>query len=288
LAAASVGQNLFTVLPGLDQLLLVGVSSARFAFVFLMVPLFSQQVMPATVRNSLIITFGLVSYTLHADFIPRELSSAGWIIMLIKEAAAGAILGFFFGSVLWAMSAAGELIDTKVGATMGQLVDPLSGSQTSLTAILLSRFSQIVFVTAGGLTLMVGTIMESYAIWPIGPDPVVLNPASVVYFELEFGRLIMLAFIFAAPVLTVLYVIDIGMGFLNRFAQQFNVFSLSMPIKAAGAVIMLILTLPILAEAVVGDMLSRPGIVKSMLERTAKPVIAPKPINPDPVRPTPQ
>jgi type III secretion protein T len=280
-----VQQNLFDAVPWLDQFLLVSVSSARFAFVFLFVPLFSQQVMPATVRNSIIITFGLVAYVLHADFIPRDLSAAAWLVMLLKEAAAGTIIGFFFASVLWAMSAAGELIDTKVGATVGQLVDPLSGMQTSLTAILLSRFSQIVFVTAGGFTLLVGTVMESYTVWPIGPSPVILNPSSVTLFEGEFSRLIMLAFIFAAPVLTVLYVIDIGMGFLNRFAQQFNVFSLSMPIKAAGSVFMLILMLPLLAGAVVDDMMKRPSISQSVLERTAKPTVPPPPKNVLPAKP---
>jgi type III secretion protein T len=265
------GPNLFEALPWLDQLLLVGVSSARFAFVFLFVPLFSPQVMPATVRNSIIITFGMVAYVLQTQFIPRDLPAIGWTIMLLKEAAAGTIIGFFFGTILWAMSAAGELIDTKVGATMGQLVDSFSGMQTSLTAILLSRFSQVVFVTAGGLTMLVGTVMESYVIWPMGPGPITLNLQSLTYFESEFGRMIMLAFVFAAPILTVLYVIDVGMGLLNRFAQQFNVFSLSMPIKAAASLFVLILTLPLLGRAVIGDMESRGTIATSVLGRVGTP-----------------
>ncbi len=268
---ANLGQNMFEAVPWLNQLLLVAVSSARFAFVFLFVPLFSQQAMPATVRNSIIITFGLVAYVLQTQFIPQDLSAAAWAVMLLKEAAAGVIIGFFFGTIMWAMASAGELIDTKVGATMGQLVDPLSGAQTSLTGILLARFAQVTFVSAGGLTILVGTVMESYVIWPMGPDPIALNFQSITYFEGEFGRLFMLAFLFAAPVLTVLYVIDVGMGFLNRFAQQFNVFSLSMPIKAAAALFMLILTLPLLSRAVIGDMESRNSIARGMLERTGTP-----------------
>jgi type III secretion protein T len=271
--ALGFGQNLFEAVPWLDQILLVGVSSARFAFAFLFVPIFSAQVMPATVRNSIIVTFGMVAYVLQTQFIPRDLAVTGWIIMLLKEAAAGTIIGFFFGTIMWAMASAGELIDTKVGATMGQLVDPLNGQQTSLTGILLGRFAQVVFVSAGGLTLMVGTIMQSYIVWPMGPGPIALNPSSIVYFEGEFGRLFMFAFLFAAPVLTVLFVIDAGMGFLNRFAQQFNVFALSMPIKAAAAIFMLILTLPILSQMILAELASREPVAKAMLERagTAEP-----------------
>jgi type III secretion protein T len=265
------GQNLFDAVPWLDQLLLVGVSSARFAFAFLFVPIFSAQVMPATVRNSIIVTFGLVAYVLQTQFIPRDLAVTGWIIMLLKEAAAGTIIGFFFGSIMWAMAAAGELIDTKVGATMGQLVDPLSGQQTSLTGVLLGRFAQVVFISAGGLTLMVGTIMQSYVVWPMGPEAILLNPKSIVYFQGEFGRLFMFTFLFAAPVLTVLFVIDASMGFLNRFAQQFNVFSLSMPIKAAAAIFMLILTLPILSQMIIAELTTRESVAKGMLKTTGTP-----------------
>lgn len=264
---SGVGVPLFATIPWLDQLLTVGTASARFAFAFIFVPVFSTEVMPPTVRNSIIVTFGLVALSLQPNFAPANLSAMGWATMLLKEAAAGGIIGLFFGTMLWAMAAAGEIIDTKVGATIGQLVDPLSGVTTSLTGILLGRFAQVVFVSAGGLTLLVGTVMGSYVVWPLGPGGINLNLQAVQYFEGEFGRLFTLAFLFAAPVLTVLYVIDASMGFLNRFAQQFNVFALALPIKSVAAAMILILCLPLLADAVIGDLGARDGIATGILNR---------------------
>jgi type III secretion protein T len=267
---------LVLTIPWLDQLLTVGTASARFAFAFIFVPVFSTEVMPPTVRNSIIVTFGLVALTMQPTFAPADLSAIGWATMLLKEAAAGGIIGLFFGTMLWAMAAAGEIIDTKVGATVGQLIDPLSGLTTSLTGILLGRFAQVVFVSAGGLTLLVGTVMGSYIIWPLGPGGINLNLQAVQYFEGEFGRLFTLAFLFAAPVLTVLYVIDASMGFLNRFAQQFNVFSLALPIKSVAAALILIMCLPLLADAVIGDLGARDGIASGILNRVGS---APPPNN---------
>jgi type III secretion protein T len=266
-----VGAPLSAAVPWLDQLLIVAVASSRFAFAFVFVPVFSQEVMPATVRNSIIVTFGLVALSMNPDFAPATLSAMDWLVMILKEAAAGTIIGLFFGTVLWAIAAAGEIIDTKVGATIGQLVDPLSGMTTSLTGVLLSRFGQVIFVTSGGLTLLVGTVMGSYVIWPLGPGGIVLDLASVQFFEGELGRFFTLAFLFAAPVLTILYVIDAAMGFLNRFAQQFNVFALSLPIKAIAATFVLILCLPLLATALIDDMASRETIATGVLSRTGKP-----------------
>ena len=41
-----------------------------------------------------------------------------------------------------------------------------------------------------------------------------------------------LTLLLAAPALVVMSIVDLALGLVNRYAQQLNVFSLSMPIKA--------------------------------------------------------
>ncbi|MGL5837639.1 MAG: type III secretion system export apparatus subunit SctT [Sphingorhabdus sp.] len=275
--APGIGEPLLSTIPWFDQLLIIGVSSARFGFAFIWVPVFSREVMPATVRNSIIVTFGMVALAMTPDFAPRDLTAAAWALMLIKEAAAGTIIGLFFATVLWAMAAAGEIIDTKVGATVAQLVDPLTGTTTSLNGILFGRFAQVLFVSMGGLTILVGAIMNSYMIWPLGPGGLTLNPASIAFFEGEFGRFFTWAFVFSVPVVTMLYLVDLGMGFLNRFSPQFNVFALSLPIKSIAATLVILLVLPAMAQAIITDLGSREAVSGSMLQRTATPEKAAQP-----------
>ena len=268
------GAGLAALAPWTEQLLTVGVAAARFAFAFVMVPVFSPQIMPSTVRNSIIMAFGLVALSMPMGFSTSALSAGDWLWLYAKEAVAGVTIGFFFGTVIWAMGAAGEIIDTKVGATIGQLVDPLSGLQESITATLLSRFAQVLFVAAGGITLLVGTIMLSYTIWPLGPGPMRFDGQAVRLFEDEFGYLFTLAFIFSAPIILVLYVIDLGMGLLNRFAQQFNVFTLSMPIKAAAAIAVLAMIMPFLADALLSNISRRQDMAHEALRQVGSPVAA--------------
>lgn len=285
----TVGRALIDIAPWTEQALLIGVASARFAFAFMLVPLFSPTIIPATVRNSLIIAFGLIALNMDPGIAPNQLTAGGWMWLFAKEAIAGTVIGFFFGTMLWAMGAAGEIIDTKIGATIGQLVDPMSGLQQSLTSVLLSRFAHVVFVSAGGLTLFIGTIMASYLIWPLGTGGVKFNMAAVILFEKEFGMFFAYAFIFAAPVLIILYVIDMGLGLLNRFAQQFNVFALAMPIKAAASIFILIIILPFIAQQVINDMLSRPNIASDTLGRVGSVERAPPPLVKTPaLQPVPQ
>lgn len=253
-----------------DQILLLGVATARIATAFLMLPLFGSDTVPALVRNSIFIALGLISLALQPPMSTAVIEPAQWVAIFAKEAFCGLIIGFFFGSVLWALESAGQIIDLKVGATIGQITDPLTGNQTSLNGAFLSRLANIVFIFSGGLSLLVKVLMESYALWPIASPMPKLDPRGLILFEGEFGRMMVLATLFAAPVLTVLFLIDCGLGLMNRFAQQLNVFSLSLSIKAFAATAVLFLLVGSYVDAIARDVMSRPQLIEAILKGVGK------------------
>lgn len=155
---------------------------------------------------------------------------------------------------------------------MAQIVNPMTGTQSSLTSDFLTRFGQVVFVSAGGITILVGVVMESYAVWPIGPGGLRFNPGSITLFENEFGRMFTIAFLFAAPAIILLYIIDAGLGLLNRIAPQFNVFILSLPIKSVAATFIMILVLPLIGEALIHDVGTRADTSLEVMKRVGTPV----------------
>jgi type III secretion protein T len=248
-----------------DQTLLLGVGTARTATAFLMLPIFSSETVPALVRNSIFISLGVVSLAIQPPLELTHLGATDWVPIFAKEAFVGLLIGFFFGSVLWALEAAGQIIDTKIGSSLAQVVDPLSGHQTSLNGAFLGRLANIVFIFSGGLSLLVHVIMESYALWPIASPAPALDPRGLTLFEGEFGRMMVLATLFAAPVLTVLFLIDLGLGLMNRFAQQLNVFTLSLSIKSIAATTIILLLLGSYIDAVMRDIVSRPGLLVDLL-----------------------
>ena len=249
-----------------DQVLLLGVASARVAATFFLLPMFSSETVPAMVRNSIFIALGVVSLALQPALDISMLGPGQWATILIKEVFVGLLIGFFFGSVLWALEAAGQIIDTKVGATLAQVVDPLSGHQTSLNGAFLGRLASMVFISMGGLSILLRVVMESYAIWPIAAPMPTLDPRGLGLVEGEFGRLMVLATLFAAPVLTVLFLIDAGLGLMNRFAQQLNVFTLSLSIKAFAATFLILLLLGSYITAIIRDIASRPAVITAILK----------------------
>ena len=249
-----------------DNAILVAVSTTRVATTFLLMPLLSPQTVPAMVRNSIFLVFGLAVLTMQPQVAQMTLPTVQWILLFGKEALVGVVIGFFFATMLWAFEAAGQIIDTKVGATMAQVVDPLSGHQTSLNGEFLGRLANFVFMFSGGLLLLVGTILDSFVIWPIGSLTPVLTMSSLSLFEGEFTRLMTLAVLFASPVLVVLFVTDGALGLVNRYAPQLNVFSLSLSIKAWLATLIILIMMTGLAQTLLNEIMGRHDTVLEVLK----------------------
>ncbi|MEP7280377.1 MAG: type III secretion system export apparatus subunit SctT [Rubrivivax sp.] len=240
-----------------DTALLLGLSTTRVAVAFLLVPLFTQELVPSMVRNAMFVAIALLSLVLQPSAGPLVLASWQWVTMFAKEAFIGGTIGLFYAGVMWAFEAAGQVIDSKIGATQAQVTDPLSGHQTSLNGAFFSRLASWIFMTSGGLMLLIGTLLESYAHWPVRSALPSLARAGVQLFETEFGRIMLMTLIIAAPALVLLYVVDGVLGLINRFAPSLNVSSLAMSLKAVAAIWIIWIQLASLVRLLQEDLFAR-------------------------------
>jgi type III secretion protein T len=243
-----------------DTALLLGLSATRVAIAFLLVPLFTAELIPALVRNAMFLAIALLSLALQPSAAPLALSSWQWVTMFGKEAFIGGALGFLFAGVMWAFEAAGQVIDSKVGSTQAQVMDPLSGHQTSLNGAFFARLASWVFMAGGGFMVMIGAVLESYALWPVRSPLPTLAAGGARLLESEFGRIMLLTLLVAAPALVLLYMVEGVLGLINRFAQQLNVFSLSMSLKTVVATWIIWVQIVTLVQLLQDDLLSRGGV----------------------------
>lgn len=185
-------------------------------------------------------------------------------MIIVKELLIGLYLGFVFSAVFWAMSAAGNLIDTKVGTNFAATLDPIQGHQTSLTGELLSQLAAWLFMASGAFTLFIDLLMTSYTVWPVAQ---LLPPLRVAARELaigEFGSLMTTALLLAAPALVVMSLIDLALGLVNRYAQQLNVFSLTMAIKAWVAIWIVLLSVGVFVEVAMRRLFESRGLLNEL------------------------
>jgi type III secretion protein T len=219
------------------------------------------------VRNALFVAVALLGLVLQPAAAPLHMNAWQWATLFFKEAFLGGAIGLLFAGVLWAFEAAGQLIDNKIGATQAQVMDPLSGHQTTLNGALFGRLAGWVFMSAGGFMLLVGTLVESFSRWPVRQPLAGLAEGGARVFEGELGRIMLLALLVAAPALLLLYVIEGVLGLMNRFAQQLNVFSLAMSLKSVAATLIVLAQLATLIQLLQDDLMARGGMVLELVRR---------------------
>lgn len=258
-----------------QALLMWGLCAARIMGAFLLVPLFTQDVVPPLVRNAIFMSLAALAVALQGPALLQAAmpwgDSWGLLLRFAREIFIGVALGFFWAVLLWAFEAAGQIIDTKVGATMAQIVDPLGGHQTSLSGALLSRLAGWVFMSCGGFMLMVGSLLDSYAIWPMAAPSVTLWPKSQLLFETAFGQLMALALLIAAPALLLSWVMDMALGLVNRFAPQLNLQSIASSLKMIAVLWLLWIQVAFLAQVLGEHLMEQPAELKAMVQRLFKP-----------------
>lgn len=233
-------------------MLSIGLSLPRIAAAFIILPLLTKENMPSMVRNSLFVSLAIVIFPLTVTAATvTSLSPSDWPFIILKEMFIGSVIGLLFGSIFWAISVAGGIIDTQMGANMANSLDPIQGHQTTLTGRWLSQFAALLFMTSGGFMIFLDVLLSSYQLWPAHHLFPNLNLSSASFFSQQFSYIMTTALLLAAPAILLLALVDLCFGLINRFAQQINVLALSLPIKSWVATWIMMLNLGLIMEIVI-------------------------------------
>ena len=234
----------------------------RIAAAFVIVPLLTPDTVPALVRNSLFVSFAVVVMPLVTmSGAIENITASMWPFIVMKEIFIGAIFGLMFGSIFWAIGMAGGIVDTQIGANMANAIDPIQGHQSSLSGVWLSRFASMLFMASGGFMIFLDLLLGSYQLWPIEQSLPVLSLADAGIFINEFEYIMTAALLIAAPAMMLLALIDIAFGLVNRFAEQLNLLSLTMPIKNWLGTWILLLNLGMIVEVVMRKLVENKGLL---------------------------
>ncbi len=223
-------------------IIIIAFTTPRIITIFTILPFFGK-ILQGFVRNSVVFCLALFLYpTIKSSFISYSNGSLFFILTIIlKEVFLGVVLGFFIGIIFWAVEGIGFVIDNQRGSSMATVFDPLFGEQTSVFGSLFIQFITVLFFTSGGFLYLLKGIFLSYKWWPIFSMFPRIGTQWGTFFLREVDILMKMIVLFAAPILIVIFFTDFGLGLINRFAPQLNVFFLSMPIKSGIACFLLIL-----------------------------------------------
>ncbi len=169
-----------------------------------------------------------------------------YTINLIQETLVGLIMGFVLKIYFQIYQFVGSLLSTQGGLGMSIVLDPVGGEQTPLIGRLYNLGFCAVFLLSGGYHWFIKTLVESFTLIPIGKAVIGTHIVSGVVDTT--ANYMLISFKLAIPVLSILVLVDIGLGILARTVPQMNMFVIGIPLKMIILFLLMIITINLFSQ----------------------------------------
>ncbi|MCX8583689.1 MULTISPECIES: flagellar biosynthetic protein FliR [unclassified Gilliamella] len=178
-----------------------------------------------------------------------------WIIA--QQIMIGILIGFAIQLTFMTVRFSGELISMQMGLGMATFYDPISGPSTSVLSRLINIIAMLIFLSLDGHLWLLYGLANSFDIIPITVYPLKQNGylALIEITGLLFNNGIMLAL----PLMTLLLIINLSLGLLNRFTPQLSIFVVGYPLTLLCGLTMLsylFSALPLFVESILEQIFS--------------------------------
>ncbi len=228
-------------------LIVFAMSIVRLTAACAVVPFLSTSLVDNRTRNSILFSWGIIIYPIVAPSMDGAIPPVLQLTALVaKEVVLGILFGFLAAKVFWLAAGIGFFIDNQRGASMASVEDAAIGEATSPFGLFIEQSLMVLFYSGGGLLLFLGGIFESYVLWPITSFYPQFDPRFPEFILGMGDDLMRMIIVYSAPVIIAVFISEFGLGLMNRFAPQLNVFVLAMGVKSLVAMLVLVVYLPFL------------------------------------------
>lgn len=220
---------------------------ARVGAVLMLLPVFSEDAVPARLRLLLALGMSAGLWGVLAGRITPAIQSENALPgILIAELLVGIAMGMIVRIMFAAAAMAGSMISTQVGLSAAIMFDPTQGTPAPLLGRFVGLAAAIVCMGMGVHHLWIGSIVQSYAVFPVGGLPPGHDFAALAVSVT--GKAMALSLSLAAPLIVYGIVFNVALGLSARMAPAIQVFFIAQPLN-------ILLGLALFAT-VIGTMLS--------------------------------
>jgi len=251
-----LGQDV--IMKELAALLLLAV---RIGALFAAAPILSATAVSLPIRIAL--TMAITVAIAGTVKVPEvDLLSPIGTLTIFREAVLGLAIGLVFQLAFAAINMAGEQMAGAMGLGFAAMVDPQTGMQSPVISQFLSIMMTMIFLTTEGHHVLLRLLAASYEALPIGID---FN-TDMFLGIVKAGTLIFsAALLIAAPVVFLIFLTNILVGFMTRVAPQMNIFSIGFTVTIIIGFAVLLVSLPTIGNGMSGLLQAVAEIVRDLI-----------------------
>ena len=213
-----------------DQAAMFLILFARVGAILMLLPAFSEDSIPPRIRLLAALGFtaglsGMVSSKIGLQN-PSDLALPG---IIIAEVLVGLAMGMIVKIMFYAAAMAGSLISLQVGLSSAMIFDPGQSGQSPLIGKLVSITATVVCLGFGVHHLWIGSIVQSYGVFPVGGLPPGVDFAQLAVSVIS--KTMGLALSLAAPLIVYGIVFNAALALSARMAPAIQVFFIAQPLN---------------------------------------------------------
>lgn len=220
-------------------------------------PFFSLRNLPMRVKTGLCIFIAAILFYSVPYTQPEYQGIIGFSILVITEALAGAIMGFFANIAYYIISFSGQLIDMQVGFSMVNELDPITSIQNTITANFYGYLILLIMMITNLHHYFLRAVVDSFQL--IGIGEVNLNPNLYILMVQFITDYFVIGFRIILPVFAATLMVDTILAILSKMAPQMNMFVIGMQVKILVGLIVLLVVIeyiPGIADTIFNEMVS--------------------------------
>lgn len=211
------------------HLTLFSLIAMRMSGFILFNPITGRKNIPMIVKSGFIIVLTLAVYSFSQGEAFDIASPVEYGFILIKEFAAGYVIGYVMELFFFILNYAGHIIDFQMGLSMANVYDPQSNVQMPITGSILQVYFMLMFFAVDGHLALIKILITSAEIVPYGRIMITPNLAERVLDI--FIQCVDLSIRFAFPILAAEFPVEAGVGILNKVVPQVSIFIINIQLK---------------------------------------------------------
>ncbi len=189
-----------------------------------MLPFFRAAEIPASFKALMAFFVTLLLFvplSSHIPPLPSEPVHLGMVVL--GEMLFGVVFVFTLLTVLSAFEVAGDIISFQMGFGFAQVADPLTGIQITIVSRFFQLLATLIFFAMNGHHILITVLYRSFETVPIGSALLMVQHTTASQIVSTSVLVFTLAFKVAAPIMLVLFLTEVGMGLIVKFAPQINI-----------------------------------------------------------------
>ncbi|HCH40353.1 MAG TPA: flagellar biosynthetic protein FliR [Enterobacter sp.] len=207
-------------------------------------PILSERAIPKRVKLGLAILITIiVAPTLPPVNVPIFSTPALWVGL--QQILIGVAIGFTMQFAFAAVRTAGELIGLQMGLSFATFFDPGSRLNMPIIARIIDLLAMLLFMAFDGHLWLISMLVDTFHTLPIGGEPV--NSNAFMALTRAAGLIFLNGLMLALPLITLLLIVNLALGLLNRMAPQLSVFVIGFPITLTIGLVLIGLLMPLIA-----------------------------------------